>query len=185
MIAARKAGLISGNDARDRRRMAHFLSQLLHESGLRPVSENLNYSATRLMQVWPSRFTPALAQSCARKPERIANVVYAGRMGNDAPGDGYRYRGRGYIQLTGKYNYAKYGKATGYDLVGNPDLLLQIGVGLEVACAYFVDHGCLVNADRGGYDQVDEITLKINGGYNGLDDRRAKYLRVAALLGVK
>src|SRR5688572_5216436 len=94
-------------------RRAHFLAQVAHESGgFKRLVENLNYSADALVRTWPSRFDAATAKQYARQPERIANKVYAGRLGNgdETSGDGWRYRGRGYIQLTGQVNYADYGR---------------------------------------------------------------------------
>ncbi|WP_130926161.1 glycoside hydrolase family 19 protein, partial [Pseudomonas extremaustralis] len=95
-------------------RAAAFIAQVGHESGqLTRLVENLNYSADGLMKTWPSRFDLVRATACARKPEQIANVVYADRMGNAGPGDGWKYRGRGLIQVTGKTNYAACGEALG------------------------------------------------------------------------
>lgn len=149
-------------------RQAHWLAQLAHESALIPQSENLHYSAKRLCQVWPGRFpTLAAAAACAANPVALGNKVYGGRMGNGLD-EGYRYRGRGFIQLTGKNNYATYGRTLGLDLVGNPDLLLQYGVSALVAAAYWSRMGGNAMADRG---DVRGITRAINGGFNGLADR--------------
>ena len=150
--------------------VAHLLSQLAHESGLVPKEENLHYRAERLMQVWPARFpTLAAAQACAGNPEGLANTVYGGRMGNTQPEDGWRFRGRGLIQLTGRSNYETYGRLVGFDLVANPDLLLQYGVGALVAGAYWNARGLSRHALR---DDVTRVTEGINGGRNGLEDRR-------------
>ena len=118
-----------------------FLGQIMHESaGLTRMSENLNYSAQRLMQVWPSRFkTLEDAVTCAHDPEKLANRVYGDRMGNDNPGDGWLYRGRGPIQLTGKNNYRHVGNLIGQDLVGIPDLAAQPHFALEIAIAWWED----------------------------------------------
>lgn len=151
-------------------RQAHFLAQLAHESALMPQEENLNYSAQRLCQVWPNRFpTLAVAQQCAYNPVALANKVYGGRLGNTAPGDGHRFRGRGLIQLTGRANYALYGPLVGVDLVAQPELLLRYDVSALVAGAYWERHACNALADR---DDLEGITRKINGGTNGLADRR-------------
>ena len=109
------------------RRQAMFLAQLDHESGLKPISENFNYSASALLRVFGKYFTPALAVEYERKPEKIANRVYANRMGNgdECSGDGWKYRGRGFIQTTGKTNYKLLSMHTGIDYVNNPDLLLN------------------------------------------------------------
>lgn len=151
-------------------RVRHWLAQLAHESSLVPQEENLNYSAKRILQVWPSRFkTLKDAQACAMRPEALANKVYAGRMGNTRPGDGFKYRGRGLIQLTGRANYTHYGTETGFDLVNKPDLLLQIGVSAIVAARFWADHGLNRQADL---DNVEAITQAINGGVTGLQHRR-------------
>ncbi len=102
-------------------RVAAFVSQLGHESSnLSLLQENLNYSASGLMRTWPTRFNLDLATQVERNPEAIANIVYGGRMGNDQPGDGWRYRGRGYLQITGKENYRSLGEALGLDLINSP-----------------------------------------------------------------
>lgn len=107
--------------------LAYTLATPYHEVGptLAPVTENLNYTAKRIRQVWPSRFkSDAAAAAVAHNPEALGNKVYGGRLGNDAPGDGFRYRGRGFSQITGKGMYEKFGKLLNIDLVGNPDLAL-------------------------------------------------------------
>ena len=163
------------------KRIAAFLAQLGHESsGLTVVLENLNYSAAGLLATWPSRFTHALADELARKPERIANFVYAGRMGNgDAPsGDGWRYRGRGPIQITGKANYAairdelREAGRQAPDFVLSPDLLADPKWGALAAGAFWVGRGLNELADAGDFRK---ITTRINGGQNGAADRNARY----------
>ncbi|WP_110947430.1 glycoside hydrolase family 19 protein, partial [Pseudomonas bohemica] len=109
-------------------RIAAFIAQVGHESAqLTVLVENLNYSADALRKTWPSRFSESLAAEYARKPEQIANITYASRMGNGAPasGDGWKYRGRGLIQITGKDNYRKCGDALALDLINSPELLEQ------------------------------------------------------------
>lgn len=151
-------------------RAAHFLAQLAAESSFVPIEENLNYSAKRLHEVWPSRFpTVSHARAYEWNPQKLAEYVYGSRMGNTEPGDGFRYRGRGFIQLTGRSNYRTYGRIIGMDLEKNPGLLSQIGVSALVAAAYFRDRGCLVRADR---DDLRGVTLAVNGGLNGLEHRR-------------
>lgn len=116
-------------------RMAYVLATPYHEVGpdLLPVAENLNYTAERITEVWPSRFkTVKAAQPYAGNPEALGNKVYGGRMGNDEPGDGYRYRGRGLSQITGKGMYEKFGKLMSIDLVGNPDLALDPKVAARI-----------------------------------------------------
>ncbi|THF70527.1 glycoside hydrolase family 19 protein [Deinococcus sp. Arct2-2] len=165
-------------------RVAHMLAQLAHESGFMPISENLNYSAKRLPQVWPTRFTTlASAQRYAGDPEALGNFVYAGRLGNGGPesGDGYRYRGRGMIQLTGRENYRTYGKIIGFDLERDPDLLLQYGVSALAAAAFWKAHGLNRWAD---IDDVTSVTRIINGGLNGLQERVVYLQRAKKALGI-
>lgn len=154
-------------------RLCHFLAQILHESGnLRYKSENLNYSAKALRSVFGKYFkTDAMANEYARKPEKIANKVYANRMGNgdEASGDGWKYRGRGLIQLTGKNNYKACGEALGIDLLKMPDLITSDPyICVKSACWFWNKNGLNTFADN---DDVKTITKRINGGFNGLDDR--------------
>ena len=158
-------------------RAAHFIAQLAHESGsFKYTSENLNYSAKALRSVFGKYFpSEELAEAYARKPEKIANRVYASRMGNgdEASGEGWKYRGRGLIQLTGKDNYTQCGKATQMDLVENPDQLADNADAAVAAAGWFWDmRGLNAYADQ---DDIKAITKRINGGYNGLEDRE-KYL---------
>lgn len=152
-------------------RWAHFMAQMAHESaGFALVEENLNYTAERLCKVFPKRFRSLeQARLYAHRPEDLANLVYGGRLGNDAAGDGWRYRGRGPIQLTGKANYAEMGKKLGANLEGLPDLAAKGEVALRIAVTFFLDRGCLQHADR---DDVVALTRAINGGLNGLAERR-------------
>lgn len=152
-------------------RMAAFIAQVGHESGqLTRMVENLNYSADRLQAVWPNRFDVAQAAQVARKPEQIANIVYGGRMGNTLPGDGWKYRGRGLIQLTGANNYRAAGSAIGLDLINHPELVEQPDTAALVAGWFWQSNGLNELADAG---QFDKITRAINGGLNGQADRVA------------
>jgi putative chitinase len=156
-------------------RLCHFLAQIIHESGhFKYKSENLNYSAKALRSVFGKYFkTDAIANEYARKPEKIANRVYANRMGNgdEASGDGWKYRGRGLIQLTGKCNYDACGKAIGLDLLGNPDLLTESAeASVLAACWFWNKNGLNQFADK---DDITTITKRINGGTNGLEDRKS------------
>lgn len=163
-------------------RVSHFMAQLAHESSLVPQQENLRYSTRRLMQVWPSRFPSWYsALPYTYNPFMLANKVYGRRMGNVRWDDGYRYRGRGFIQLTGRSNYRKYGRLIGYDLERNPDLCLQYGISALVACAYWNENNLSNLADQ---DNISEITRRINGGWNGLGDRRYKLVRAKMALGI-
>ena len=152
-------------------RMAAFIAQVGHESGqLTRMVENLNYSAERLQAVWPNRFDAALAVQVARKPEQIANIAYGGRMGNTLPGDGWKYRGRGLIQLTGASNYRAAGAALGLDLVNHPELVEQPETAALVAGWFWQSNGLNELADSG---QFAKITRTINGGLTGQADRVA------------
>jgi len=156
-------------------RLAHFLSQCGHESGgFKVVKENLNYSAKGLRSIFKKYFTDdATALLYERKPEKIANLVYASRMGNGdkASGDGYKFRGRGYIQLTGKDNYTAFGKAIGVDILANPDLVAT-KYPLLSAAWYWNSRKLNAVADQGATDAVvTKATKLVNGGTIGLDDR--------------
>lgn len=164
-------------------RRAAFIGQCAHESGnFAVLEENLNYSADSLCRVWPKRF-PSAAEAAPyhRQPEKIANRVYASRMGNgdEASGDGWRYRGRGLIQLTGKDNYRAAGLALDEDFVIAPQLVATRDCAALVAAWYWQTHGLNQLADVG--DQIT-ITRKINGGVIGLDDRVAKIDNALAVL---
>lgn len=167
-------------------RAAHFIAQLAHESGsFHYSSENLNYSASALRAVFGKYFpTDELAEAYARQPEKIANRVYADRMGNgdEASGDGWKFRGRGLIQLTGTDNYTNCGKATGMDLVDNPDQLADNADAAVAAAGWFWDMRKLNGyADE---DDIKAITKRINGGYNGLEDREAYLAKAKEVLGI-
>lgn len=154
-------------------RKAHFLAQLAHESaGFKATTENLNYSAKALNSVFKKYF-PTLESATAyeRQPERIANKVYANRMGNgdEASGDGWKYRGRGLIQLTGKSNYEAFSKATGQDFVNNPDLVASPEWALSSACWYWKNRNINRFAD---VDDIHMVTKSINGGLIGIDHRQ-------------
>ena len=156
-------------------RLAHFLAQCGHESaGFKATSENLNYSAKGLMSIFKKYFpTEALANAYQRNPEKIANKVYANRMsnGDEASGDGYKFRGRGYIQLTGKANYTAFGKSIGEDILSNPDVVAS-KYALLSAAWFFSKNGLHKMADGGaGVDTVKAITKRVNGGYIGIEDR--------------
>lgn len=151
-------------------RCAHFLAQVLHESTrLSRVRENLNYSKTGLRKTFPKYFSEQQAVDYARQPERIANRVYANRLGNgdEASGDGWKYRGRGLIQLTGKDNYQRFSDWIGDDVVTHPD---RVASRYAVECALFFWERNNLNA-LADADDVNTLTRRINGGYNGLQDR--------------
>ena len=155
-------------------RLAHFLSQCGHESGgFRLDNENVNYSAAGLKGIFGKYFPGNLSESYARQPQKIASRVYGGRMGNGAEstGDGYKFRGRGYIQLTGKDNYTRFGKFIGEDTVANPDL---VATKYPLAsAAFFFDSNKLWSICDKGSDNatVTAVTKRVNGGTIGLADR--------------
>lgn len=154
-----------------RKRIAAFLAQIGHESGqLTQCVENLNYSAKGLQTVWPKRFNEALANQVARQPQRIANIVYASRMGNGdtASGDGWTFRGRGLIQTTGKDNYTKAAKELRADLVTRPELLEQPKYAALSAAWFWGMKKLNVLADN---DRFEDITRAINGGLTGHPER--------------
>lgn len=160
-------------------RLAHFLAQAAHESGsFKAVSENLNYGAKGLRGIFGKYFpTDALAASYERKPEKIANRVYGGRMGNgpEASGEGWKFRGRGYIQLTGKDNYKLFDAVVPDNLIENPDLVAT-KYPLLSAAWFFHKNGLHKIADEGATEAVvTKITKRVNGGTHGLADRIAKF----------
>jgi putative chitinase len=171
--------------AKSRGRLAHFFSQILHESGcLRYDMENLNYSADGLLKTFPRYFkTREEADTCARKPEKIANRIYANRMGNggESSGDGWKYRGRGLIQLTGKSNYVEFAAwINDPRVIDNPDLVSSDYA--VHSAVYFWDRNKLNQlADA---DDVVGLTKKINGGDNGLAHRKELLNKANGLLGM-
>lgn len=166
-------------------RLAHFLAQCAHESGgFRAVTENLNYSAQGLKKTFPKYFPGALNESYARQPERIANRVYSSRMGNgdEKSGEGWRFRGRGYIQLTGKSNYAAFDKFVEDDILANPDLVAT-KYPLASAAFFFNNNKLWSICDRGSTDEVVTlVTRRVNGGTIGLVDRLKHFKEYWALL---
>jgi putative chitinase len=156
-------------------RLAHFLAQCGHESGgFRLTKENLNYSAKGLNGTFKKYFpTEAAAKPYERQPAKIANKVYGGRMGNgpESSGEGSKFCGRGYIQLTGKDNYTAFGKSINEDMTANPDKVAS-DYALLSAAWFFSKNGLHKMADGGaGVDTVKAITKRVNGGYIGIDDR--------------
>lgn len=178
-------------------RIAAFLAQTAHESGgYTMLTENLNYKAATLAACWPNRFAvlgadkkpvkengklvpTAVANTIAGKPELIANLVYSSRMGNGPAesGEGWKFRGRGLKQLTGKDNYTRCGAALGLDLVTNPDLLLEPSAAARSAGWFWKTNNLSKFADIG---DMEGMTKKINGGLIGIADRKARYEKVLA-----
>lgn len=171
-------------------RIASFLAQTGHESGqFNRLVENLNYKAARLMAVWPKRFPDlAFASQYELNAEKLANYVYANRIGNgpEASGDGYRYRGRGILQLTGRSNYAAASKVLGHDLLADPDALLTPAIAAMSAAWFWQSHGLNAladdNADDNDIEDFIAITKKINGGTAGLQERLALFKTIAQAL---
>jgi putative chitinase len=169
-------------------RLAHFLSQCHHESaGFTVTTENLNYTAQGLLKIFSKYFTPKTAKLFERRPKAIANIVYANRMGNGnaLSNDGYNYRGRGYIQCTGKNMYKELSEEFDVDFVKNPDLIAT-KYALASAAWFFNKKNINAIADKGSSTKIiKEVTIKINGGTNGLAQRITdfkKYHKILSLL---
>ena len=163
-------------------RQAAFIGQCAHESNnFKTLEENLNYRPETLMKVWPSRF-PDLqtADKYAHNPQLLANKVYAGRLGNNQENDGWAFHGRGLVQLTGRENYERCGKAIGADLIGQPNLLAEPNYAALSAGWFWNKAGLNALADIKDYEIM---TKRINGGLIGLDDRKAKIAKALSILG--
>jgi len=169
--------LVKGNkNISNNFRLAHFLSQVAHESGnFKVLHENLNYSASGLLKVFPRYFNATTAAQFARKPQLIANRVYANRIGNgnEASGDGWNYRGRGYLQVTGRANYKAFSEYIGEDCEKNPDLLAT-KYPLDSALWFFDRNKLWTLCDK-GEENVPIVSRRVNGGTNGLQDRLNKF----------
>ena len=180
------ANAIQTFDINDNLKLSHFLSQCSYESENFTVTiENLNYRAENLIKTFPSHFDSSTVNNYARQPEKIANRAYANRMGNgnEQSGDGWKYRGRGFIQLTGKVNYqsfANYIKVP--QIINNPDLVASI-YSLDSAGFYFAQNNIFSIAEKGsGTDIITNITKVINGGTNGLEERINLFNKFYSLL---
>jgi len=163
-------------------RQAAFIGQCAHESvNFTRLEEGLNYSPERLMVIWPSRFPDmATAMKYAHQPQLLANKVYAGRLGNNQENDGFKFHGRGIIQLTGRELYDNCGKAIGADLINQPNLLVRASLCCSVGGVVLEQKGLNALADSKDYDTM---TKRINGGLIGLDDRKAKIAKALSVLG--
>lgn len=189
LLQSKYKTLLNSYDINTPWRLAHFFAQISHESGLKSIGENLNYSKESLLKTFGKYFKSDIimpytkvqldaynkdlrpkASDYARKPEKIANRVYANRMGNgnEASGQGFLYRGRGFIQITGKDDYKMLSKDTGIDFLNNPDLLLTEVNSLISALWYWKKHNINALADK---NDIKGVTRTINGGYNGIADR--------------
>lgn len=166
-------------------RLAHFLAQCGHESGgFKAVSENLNYSSDGLKKIFGKYFPGNLSESYAKQPEKIASRVYGGRMGNgdESTKEGYKFRGRGFIQLTGKSNYTNFTKFIGEDCVSNPDLV-STKYPLASAAFFFNNNNLWSICDKGASDDVvTQVTKRVNGGTIGLPDRIKHFKEFYSLL---
>ena len=166
-------------------RLAHFLAQASHESGgFKAVTENLNYSADGLKKIFPKYFSGNISESYARNPEKIANKVYASRMGNgdEASGDGWKYKGAGFIQLTGKANHQAFDKTVDDDIMANPSLVAT-KYPLASAAWFFDSNKLWSICDKGATDEVvAEVTKRVNGAHIGLPDRLKHFKEYWALL---
>ena len=185
-VIAQIPGVMSKFEINTPLRLAHFLAQCGHESGgFRLTKENLNYSAKGLMGIFKKYFpTEVLAKQYERKPEKIANKVYGSRMGNgdEATGDGAKFCGRGYIQLTGKDNYTAFGKSINEDIAANPTVVAE-KYALLSAAWFFNKNKLHIMADSGATDAVvTSITKRVNGGTIGLPDRIKHFKEYHALL---
>lgn len=164
--------------------IAMFIAQVGHESGgFRALAESFNYTPEALLATFGRRISPYQASMLGRtagrpaQQEAIANLVYGGRLGNKAAGDGWRYRGRGLIQITGLDNYRRCGTALKLDLVSTPELLVSDIHAARSAAWFYASSGCLLHSG-----DIDRVTLIINGGRNGIDDRRARFAVAQAAL---
>ena len=166
-------------------RLAHFLAQCGHESGgFKVFQENLNYSVDGLKKIFPKYFPGNLSESYAKQPEKIASKVYGGRMGNgdESTKEGYKFRGRGFIQLTGKSNYTNFTKFIGEDCVANPDLV-STKYPLASAAFFFNNNNLWSICDKGASDDVvTQVTKRVNGGTIGLPDRIKHFKEFYSLL---
>lgn len=164
-------------------RIAGLFSQLAHESGeFKCKTENLNYSAQGLRKIFPKYFKDDnIANAYARKPEQIANRVYSNRMGNgdEKSGEGYKFRGRGFIQLTGKQNYTAFSQFLNMDMDDTIKYLETDEGALESALFYWKKANCNKYCDA---EDIKGLTKSINGGFNGLEDRQSKYSKYKAIL---
>ena len=163
------------------KRQAAFIGQCAVESAnFTRLQENLNYSAERITQVWPSRFpNVSIAQPYAHNPKALANFVYAGRLGNLQDGDGWMYIGRGLIQITGRENYANCGSGIGVDIIDNPELLLTPRYAALSAGWYWNRKQLNLLADSG---DIETMTKRINGGLIGIEERKAKINKALLVL---
>ncbi|EHI0586805.1 glycoside hydrolase family 19 protein [Escherichia coli] len=177
--ALKEFGITAVND------QAMFIAQVGHESaGFTSLVESFNYSVEGLKKTFGKRLTPYQCEMLGRidgrqiaHQQQIANLVYGNRLGNNCQGDGWKYRGRGLLQITGRENYAKCGTALKLDLIGTPELLTQEKHAARSAAWFFTLRGCLLYSG-----ELERVTQIINGGQNGIKDRRERYAKAKAAL---
>jgi putative chitinase len=178
-------GVVSKYNITNPLRLAHFMAQIAHESGnFKFTTENLNYSKESLLKVFPKYFNAQNVDAYARNAEKIGNRVYASRMGNgdEASGEGFKFRGRGYLQLTGKDNYKAFSTFIGEDCVANPDLVAT-KYPMDSAIWFFDKNKLWDICDKGGdVATVTSVTKRVNGGTHGLADRQEKFNLFNSLL---
>lgn len=178
-------GVVSKYNISNPLRLAHFMSQISHESGnFKFVKENLNYSKESLLKVFPKYFNATNVDAYARNPEKIGSRVYANRMGNgdEASKEGYKFCGRGYLQITGKDNYSAFSKFIGEDCVADPELVAT-KYPMDSAIWFFDKNKLWDICDKGQTpDIVTSVTKRVNGGTHGLDDRLSKFNKFISLL---
>lgn len=167
-------------------RLAHFLSQASHESGgFHRTTENLNYSAEGLLKTFHTHFNQEQAEEYSHQPERIANRIYANRLGNgdEESGDGYAFRGRGYIQLTGRSNYQNYGDDINEDIISNPDCVAEPNYALSSAAWFWTKNNINAIADEGDDSETcAKVRHKVNGGHIGLEETEKLFTQFYNLL---
>jgi putative chitinase len=167
------------------RKIAHFLAQISHESGgFKIAIENMNYSAKRITEVWPKRFkTIAEAEPFAHNPQKLGNKVYANRMGNGPPnsGDGFRYRGRGLMQITGREMYSAIANSTGLNLIAHPEIAEHFEGALKIACGGWKFDSVDKLSENAS---VEKYTQAINGGQTGITDRKNRFALVLSVMGI-
>lgn len=167
------------------KRLSNFLAQISYETGGFSITEErANYSKTRLLQVWPNLFNEGNADEYKNNGEKVLSLAYANKLGNgpESSGDGWKYRGRGFLQVTGRAEYERFSKETGIDLINNPDSMQDPHVSLLIAAAYWYNSGLNDLADQ---DKIDDITKKLNGSHAGLADRKHWLSKIQSLLSEK
>lgn len=176
--------LLDDYDINTPKRIAYFMAQCHHESGgFVFVSENLNYKASGLVKVFPKYFDESTARAYEKQPQKIANRVYANRMGNgdEASGEGFKYAGKGIIQLTGKDNYTRFAQSLEISVEDAAEYMKTFEGAAQSACWFWETNNLNKFADAG---DIKGMTKVINGGYKGMEDRELQYARIARMLGI-